>query len=159
MNDTQNLWELIDLADVAVRAASQLRQCRAGHAISDPAALERAADFLERAQKGGVFLSGNASVGSFQDTLRPLNWATDTYIAKFRPGTVSGQKMDYARFAEYFEKIRSSILSLLMDGKLTAPQFEESVQFMEYLGAILGTKADIGLQDEAGSTEYERWMV
>jgi hypothetical protein len=157
MNDTQALWEVVELADITVRAASQLRQKRSGHEISDRPSLETMAEFLERAQKGGLFLSGSATVGSFDDTLRPLNWATDTYVAKF--ATAEGKSPDYAEVARYLDRIKDSILQVLSGKHVIETQMEESIQFVESLASILAAKADLRLQKESRPAEYESWIV
>ena len=156
MNDTQTVWEVVDLADITVRAASQLRQKRSGHDISDRVSLERVAEFLERAERGGLFLSGSATAGSFDDTLRPLNWATDTYVAKV---SSAGKSPDYAEVAKYLDRIKDSILHLLSGEAVADKQLEESIQFVEHLASILAANADLRLQKESRPAEYESWTV
>ncbi len=152
MNGAQSLWEIVDLADVAVRAASQLRLRQAGRELSDRASIELAVDFLERATKGGWFLSDKANLGSFDDTLLPLNWATDAYLAQY-PLT-SQERPDYSAVAKYLDGVRSSLLVILANELPSRDAYEKALEFVERLAGILAAKADLDLRAESRPAQY-----
>ena len=147
MNGAQPLREIVELADVAVRAASQLRQRQAGRELSDRASIELTADFLERATKGGWFLSEKANVGTFDDTLLPLNWATDTYLAQYP--LPSPKRPDYSVVAKYLDGIRSSLLGILANELPSKDAYEKALEFVERLAGILAARADLDLRTES----------
>lgn len=58
--ERQNLWALVDAADMAVRVASQLRKGKAGITPTDMQSLARAKEFLRQAEQGGALMAGKA---------------------------------------------------------------------------------------------------
>jgi hypothetical protein len=132
----QNLSEVVNITDVAVRTASQLRLLKAGKTLADRNALELAIQFLTRAKDGGTFITRKSS--SLQHSLKPFNWATDTYIELHPPS-----KPDYERVATYLEQIFKALRSALEAQTATdAEQLELVAAFFSKLGEVLGSRAD-----------------
>ena len=134
----QNLAEVVDLADVAVRTASQLRIAKSGHGVSDPSALNQSLDFLERAQQGGAFMSKRIS--QLAGTLRPLNWAADAYLTL----NIGPQgEPDYGKVEKYLSKLSDSIRNLMQgSASVDVQSIDTALVFFETLGQILGSLAD-----------------
>ena len=152
MNDTQALWEIIDLADISVRIASQLRLSKAGKPLRDRQALEKGLAFLENAKSGGIFLSGQGIIRGFEGTLRPLNWAMDTYLRE-RP---AGEKPDYSKIAQYMAEIQESLGSLLQQNRVESEQIDNGITFFETMGELLSARADQSLQKQPQVADYHQ---
>ena len=140
--DTQHLSELVEVADVAVRVASQLRQAKSLGRSGDKECLQRGIEFLERAKKGGVFMSGQgiAHLG-FDGALKPLNWAVDTYLlTRAEPRT---EAVDYEKVAEYLERIAGCLRVLAEEPKnCDSASLTQAESFFETMGEVLGSRAD-----------------
>jgi hypothetical protein len=137
----QMIWEVVDLADVAVRTASQLRMVKIGRPLTEPEMLDRAVVFLALAREGGAFLTGKSA--SVQHTLRPLNWATDAYLALNQPA-----KANYDQVGDYLDRIIAA-LNAAKSNSATAAKSEVDLtaNFFDKLGDILGAKADKMLRE------------
>lgn len=138
------LSEVVDLADIAVRAASQLRLLKNGRQLEDTDCLRQGIEFLERARKGGAFMSGKSA--HLRGTLRPLNWAADTYV-KLRIG--SRREPNYREVAAYLSKLSRSLKTLTRRASAADPRsLDRAVRFFEALGNLLGSTADQKLRRE-----------
>ncbi len=140
--DRQILGELVDCADVAVRSASQLQLFKLGEPVHDQEALENAADFLEAAAGGGMFLF-SGDTGGLGATLRPLNWAADVWYS--RGGLLSGEEaneVDYEALTEFLQEMRSTLNKVAAKEKLDSENLDKCIGFFDSLGDVLGTRAD-----------------
>jgi hypothetical protein len=155
MQETEMLRELIDLADISVRVASQLRLRKKGRVLRDRAALESAVQFLDAAAKGGMFLSGQGITGGFDGVLRPLNWATDTYIQQH---STKKPFQDYSEVATYLNNIKTEVASALASQPPTA-QLENAILFFEKLGELLSARADQSLQARSYSADFDQTAI
>jgi len=142
-NNTQNLWELVDCADLAVRTASELRKFRSAHRPPDMQVLSRALEFLSQAGTGAAFVSGQATQlrGT---TLKPSNWATDAYLR-----TVQLAEPDYQAIRAYLDQIASVLRKLVSSGDLPPATLDTPILFFEKLGDVIGSRADQTLHAEA----------
>lgn len=145
----QQLGELIDCADVAVRAASQLRILKAGQPAGDMESLTRAVKFLEAAKAGGAFMSGREQ--GLHSTLRPLNWAAD-----IRYGSLSvseddeATEIDYEELTSFLDGIAVTA-SCVIDGRQPEEDdLDACISFLESLGNILSGKADRTMRRVSG---------
>jgi len=140
--DRQQLSELVDWADVAVRAGNQLQLSTLGRAIRDPDVLERALEFLEAAEAGGAFMSSGDSA-NLRATLRPLNWAADVQSG---PGSLvsdaESHKFDYEALTEFLRGMRSTVGQVLQGERADANALAKCIRFLDSLGEILGMRAD-----------------
>lgn len=141
--DESIVSEVVNLADVAVRAASQIRLARSGRPFSEPAVLAKAQQFLSRAKRGVIFINGG-SAADLHDTLRPLNWATDAYLA------LSPRPADFAKISDYLDRVLFALTEVIQK-PLTAPKRSSdlALTFFEKLGELLGTEADKLLRDDS----------
>lgn len=133
------LWEMIDVADVAVRAASHLRQAKSGRVSSDVESVDRAIEFLSQAADGGRFMS-TGQLDPETRTLKPLNWAVDIYLG------LAGQPSappDYNKLAEYLAEILSRLQAVRQNPSAVKPNsLDESIQFFEGLGEMLSSEVN-----------------
>jgi hypothetical protein len=145
--DQRGIWEIVQCADLAVRAASVLRQLQAGREPNDLEILTEARAFLDRAQNGGTFITEGIAQMSGQ-TLRPFNWATDTYLQAMTAPIES--QPDYKQVNAYIERIGNTLRDINTPGRLAVdPQhLSEATQFFETLGDIVGGRADFILSTE-----------
>jgi hypothetical protein len=142
--DESIVSEVVNLADVAVRTASQIRLSRSGRAFSEPAVLAKAQQFLSRAKRGVIFINGGPAA-DLHDTLRPLNWATDAYLALSpRPANL------FAKISDYLDRVLSALTDVIQK-PLSAPKRSSdlALTFFEKLGEMLGTEADKLLRDDS----------
>jgi hypothetical protein len=140
----QTLSEVVDLADVAVRTASQLRLAKSGCPVSDPDIFGRSLEFLDRAKLGGAFMSGKTA--QFSDTFRPLNWAADAYLS-LNPGPQA--EPDYVKVEDYLTQLAAPIRDLAQSGATVDPQgLQQALVFFETLGELLSSLADQRLRRE-----------
>ena len=142
MTTNQQITEIVELADVSVRVASQLRAVKSGRSVRDFPSLESASAFLDAAIEGGQFVfSGNAA--GLQSTLSPLNWAADV---RFQASSMSGNRTvnleEYERLVEYLQMVRETLEKVQQQEALDATRLEDSIQFFQQLGKTLGTRAD-----------------
>lgn len=146
----QKLMEIVEVADVAIRVASQLRLAKRGKAPSDLQSIGRGIEFLKRAKTGSVFMMGQqaASLG-FDGTLTPLNWATDTYQVTFRRPVA--QEPDYGQVAGYIGRIEACLESIPDSFDISSSSFDDSIVFFETLGDILSTRADQQMRRRSSS--------
>ncbi len=139
--DESIVSEVVNLADVAVRTASQIRLLRAGRDLTEPTVLVKATDFLLRAKQGVIFINGRSA--DLHDTLRPLNWVTDAYLA------LTPKQPDFNQISDYLDQVSSSLSGLMQQpASTTAIAFDVTLTFFEKLGELLGTEADRMLQDD-----------
>lgn len=146
----QTLSEVVDVADIAVRTASQLRLAKSGRGFTDPAALEHSLEFLARAKKGGAFMSKKTA--QLSDTLRPLNWAADTYVKNF---SVQGDP-NWGEIEEYLNNLETAVRTLMQGGQSTdTSNIDNALGFFETLGSILAAIADQRLRREGSRRAFE----
>lgn len=142
MTDNQTQRELVEFADIAVRTASQLRLYKSGRSFSDPESLQQALEFIGSAKTGGKFMSRSAQFRG--GSLRPLNWATDTYFETLnrKAGTNEESLRNFDAVVKYLDGIESTLGSLIQGKTPTTPNIDELILFFEILGEALGTRAD-----------------
>lgn len=140
--DRQILGELVDCADIAVRAAGQLQLYTLGKPIRDRQALERVVEFLSAAEAGGVFMSRGDSA-NLHASLRPLNWAFDIRVNEggFGQGQDFGEA-DYQSLTVYLQRMLSTLNDLLAGNHPNNTAVKKCIQFFDSLGDDLGTRAD-----------------
>ncbi|MEN6406356.1 MAG: hypothetical protein ABFC77_07785 [Thermoguttaceae bacterium] len=139
--DRQILGELVDCADIAVRAAGQLQLFMIGKPIRDRQVLERVAEFLSAAEAGGIFMSCGDSA-NLHASLRPLNWAVDTRMNEGGLEQGEFKETDYQSLTEYLRRMRSTVEDLLEGNRPNNAAIEECMRFFDSLGDDLGTRAD-----------------
>jgi hypothetical protein len=133
--------EVVNLADIAVRTASQIRLVQSGREFTEPNVLVKAGEFLTRAKKGGIFISGRSA--DLHDTLRPLNWATDAYLA------IVPKQADFDQISDYLDQVHSSLDEATKQQSNASPAaLVLALTFFEKLGELLGTEADKLLCDD-----------
>ena len=142
VEDRQQLAELIDAADIAVRVASQLRLCKAGCELLDRAAFERSIEFLDTAIAGGQFIS-TGQVAGLQSTLAPLTWAADVrFAAPAWTATESVGSAEYDELVKFLKELRTSLQNIFDKKVPVDSSLDAVIDFFGRLGTILGTKAD-----------------
>ena len=148
--ERQQIAEIIDMADVAVRAASQLRILRRGRALRDNNAMQRMIRFLDDAISGGQFMSTGQAVG-LHASLRPLNWVADVRFPTSTAIAASHENApDYVALVEFVGSIKHT-LAQISDGQSADPQkLESAIQFLQTLGDVLGAKADQRMRHVSG---------
>ena len=101
--DLQRIDELVQVADVAVRIASQLRLWQKRRSLRDAEAIEAGIRFLGDAVRGGKFLdTGEIAPGSA--SLYPLSWSADVRLhsksySELQPNE---SQPDYDALVSYF---------------------------------------------------------
>lgn len=146
--DYQNLQELVEVADTAIRAANELRLVQAGESVTDFEALDAAVDFLDRAKSGGAFIAAEQSANlQFEGTLKPLNWATDTYLS------TTAQELDYGALAEYLEKLKDIIGAVRRDPNQVGTSLGSPIHFFDTLGRILRARVVKRMRSEFDESE------
>ena len=136
----ENLWELIDIADVAVRVASHLRQKKLGHVPGDDESVTKAIEFLEQAADGGKFMS-TGQVKPETPTLRPLNWAVDIY--ETLGARSSGSTNYYKELEKYLNEILDCLNTLRKGGdQKDASELDEPIDFFAGLGKMLSSQVN-----------------
>lgn len=135
----ENLWELVDIADVAVRVASHLRQKRSGHVPSDDESVVKAIEFLEQAADGGNFMS-TGQVKPETPTLRPLNWAVDIYQ---KLGLQPSGPSVYQDLANYLNEILVC-LNIVREGNMPEDlsELDVPITFFSGLGRMLSSQVN-----------------
>jgi hypothetical protein len=137
-------WDTVDTADVAVRVASQLRRMKKGAKVEDPAAIQRAIDFLDEAKRGGAIMAGEPAVTSgFGGELRPLNWATDAYLSQ--PDKSDSPELtsdDYKDIQNYLDRIQSTLEHVTSRGYGAESPIDDAVHFFEGLAEVLASRVD-----------------
>lgn len=137
MKNRENLWELIDIADIAVRVASHLHQRKLGHISNDDESITKAIEFLEQAADGGNFMS-TGHLKPETPTLRPLNWAVDIYETL---GLQSSESTDYEKLAKYLNDILDCLITLHKSGDAKdSSEFDEPINFFDGLGKLLSSQ-------------------
>jgi hypothetical protein len=154
----RNLTELIDIADVSIRTASQLRLMSTGRPPSDRQSLSLALEFLNQAKLGGDLLSAPQGTQVKKlSSLKPLNWATDTYLRTEIAG--KSDQVDYPRLVEYLSRLaRTMERVLLPSGPGASPSPEEIaplLQFFQELGRLLSNDADKRLRERSPRPQRE----
>jgi len=135
--DQQQLADVIEVADIAVRSASQLRLSKRRNEIRDRQAIERAIRFLDDAIAGGRFMSTGQTAG-LRTSLRPLNWAADVQFTKSPEAAP-----DYKDLVKFLNSVKSSLeRSLAEEQMATGDELENAINFLSRLGKLLGTRAD-----------------
>lgn len=142
LSDQQQFSEIIDVADVSVRAASQLRLLQQNRPIRDRSAIERADGFLSAAIEGGQFVS-TGHVSGLLSTLRPLNWAADVKARSFQKPNSSAELGAYDELVEFLRKIQVVLREALVDKlDLKSESANDAISFFQQLGENLGTIVD-----------------
>jgi len=133
--------EIVHLSDVAVRTASQIRLVQSGAAITDWEALSRAREFVSRAKEGVIFINGGSA--DLQESLRPLNWATDAYLA------LGSDEADFNQISDYLDQVLAALTDVI-EKSSAAPKksLRLALTFFQKLGDMLGTEADKLLRDD-----------
>jgi hypothetical protein len=139
--DDSIVSEIVHLSDVAVRTASQIRLAQSRAAATDWRVLDRASEFVSRARQGVIFMNGGSA--DLHDTLRPLNWATDAYLA------LGSEEADFRQISSYLDQV-SSALADVREKWSAAPRksIRLALTFFEKLGDMLGAEADKLLRDD-----------
>ena len=141
--DTQQLGELVECADVAVRVASQLRLLKAGKPVRDSEALASAVEFLKAAVAGGEFMSSGQSL-KIQATLRPLNWAADVRVRH------ELSEVDYDDLAKFLQGIRDALQEIQTKARPNDKKINSAIKFFASLGEILGIRAEQTMRQASG---------
>lgn len=136
-DDSREVSELVETADVALRAASELRKLRGGHPVRDEGVLNRAAEMLASAREGGIFVSGKGEA-RLSSSLRPLQWASQTYIFSERP--VDREREDPEAFFRFLEDVMEVVRSAT-EGR-SDERIERAASFLQVLGELVGNRAD-----------------
>lgn len=143
LTDQQQFSEIIDIADVSVRAASQLRLLQQNRPLRDRVAIERADRFLAAAIDGGEFVS-KGNVGGMLSTLRPLNWAADVQFRLLSPVPSATQELEaYDELVKFLGRIQS-VLREALENRVGPDEtsLKDAVSFFQQLGENLGTIVD-----------------
>jgi hypothetical protein len=145
----QTLSEVVDFADVAVRTASQLRLAKAGRPFTDREILQHSLAFLDRAKQGGAFMSKKTA--QFSDTLRPLNWAADTYLS---PKLSPQAQPDYGKVEDYLTQLVKPIRELFNGATTADPQdLERAIALRRWAKSLV----HLPTRDCVGSGQNGRW--
>lgn len=133
--------EIVHLSDIAVRTASQIRLVQSGAAITDREALSRAREFVSRAKEGVIFMNGGSA--DLHDSLRPLNWATDAYLA------LGSDEADFNQISDYLDQVLAALTDVIEKSSAALKKsLRLALTFFEKLGDMLGTEADKLLRDD-----------
>jgi hypothetical protein len=137
----QQLLEIIDVADVSVRVASQLRMAKKKLPIRDPDAIQRAQEFLTAAIEGGRFIS-TGKADNFHSTLRPLNWAADVrFQSQSAQKPAENPLEEYDTLVVFLQNVLET-LQALESADVSNGNTDNAIGFFQRLGEILGTRAD-----------------
>jgi hypothetical protein len=138
MVDYQNLHELLVVADVAIRTASELHRVQSGNSIQDSDVLKQAHVFLDRAKRGGDFIADGRQASNYQfdGTLKPLNWAVDAYLSTHR-GT---EVVDYNDLAQYLDSLNELLDAVRATAQVQNADLEGAIVFFETLSKLLRTR-------------------
>ena len=142
----ESLWQLIDVADVAVRVASYLRQVEDGLKPSDREALSKAIGFVTLAKNGGKFMS-TGHLSSETSTLKPLNWAADIYKSEREITT----GLDYKRLADYLAAILRCLRAVEKRAAYVPPDLKQSIHFFTHLGSMMSSE----INQKRGQDRFE----
>ena len=145
---SQHLSELVEVADVAVRVASQLRLAKSDQPPIDTECLAHAIEFLNRAATGAAFMSGQEFTSlHFDGSLEPLNWVIDAYLQTVRaPQT---QEVDYNKVAEHVARLAECLRAVQQrTANHDSVLLITALAFFETAGGILGSRADRMLRHE-----------
>lgn len=145
----QQLIEIIHVADISVRVASQLRLARQGHKLLDHEALENANEFLEAAISGGRFMSTGLT-GGLQSSLRPLNWAADVRFSSPAAGTAPMDPKQYDELVRFLTDVKSDLALAMSGDALKQQDLDNAITFFTVLGENLGTRADQRMRQVSG---------
>ena len=142
MTTNQQITEIVELADVSVRVASQLRAVKSGRSVRDFQSLESASTFLDAAIEGGQFVFSGTAAG-LQSTLSPLNWSADV---RFQASSVSGSRTvnleEYERLVEFLQQVQETLEKVQQQKAVDPVQLDDPILFFQQLGKTLGTRAD-----------------
>jgi hypothetical protein len=139
--DDSIVSEIVHLSDVAVRTASQIRLVKSGAGLTDRQALSRAREFVSRAKEGVIFINGGSA--DLQDSLRPLNWATDAYLA------LGSDEADFNQISNYLDQVSAALKDIIEKSSATPKRsLRLALTFFEKLGDMLGAEADKLLRDD-----------
>lgn len=150
MTMNQQISEIVELADVSVRVASQLRAFKNGRPVRDSQSLENAEAFLEAAIEGGQFVStGNAA--GLQSSLSPLNWAADVRFPTTTGSSLHPDDLaEYERLVEFLQKVRGTLNKVQRQESPDSDGLDDSILFFQQLGKTLGTRADQKMRLSSG---------
>lgn len=138
----QQLVEIIEVADISVRVASQLRMVDKGRKIGDLDSIQSAEEFLNAAIEGGRFVSSGVA-DNFQSTLRPFNWAADVRLpVTSSQKNTDDQLKDYTKVVSFLGEVRDVLAAVSERKSVEKSEMEKSIGFFETLGELLGTRAD-----------------
>lgn len=145
--------ELLDVADIAVRAAGQLQRARDRRPLKDSDAIVRVLALLQKAEQGSKFLC-TGQLASSPESLQPLNWAADIY----QVDKAATEAFDYDGMARYLaEIVRSLKYARALSGSesiadnLPTPDIETSIQFLYRLSDSLAE--EVGARESADVIE------
>ena len=151
-NDLQQIDELVHMADVAVRVASQLRLWLKRRELRDGESVEAGIRFLDEAVRGGRFVdTGEIFAGS--SSLYPLTWAADIRFGPTVPFGTSPTSVRYDDLVRYLDGLKQTLVAVATNIDVSDSAVSSATGFFDQLGRLLGGKADSALRSPAGGTQ------
>jgi hypothetical protein len=154
--DLKRVDKLVQVADMAVRVASQLRLWRIRNCIGDRDSIDRGVQFLEEAVQGGRFIAfGEPFVGT--SSLYPLTWSADVRFRRYDSlSDVEHSPTNYDDLVCYLNTIKSTLITLANNDKPTDTEVDGAARFFDQLGAIVGRSADSALNHPTARTSIPK---
>jgi hypothetical protein len=157
--DLQSIDELIHVADMAVRVASQLRLWLTRRSLGDQRAIDEGIRFLDEAVRGGRFVdTGEMVAGS--SSLYPLTWSADV---RFGSGDqimpTERASVRYSELIAFLDATKKTLIAISSGDQVPDEVAQAAAAFFDQLGQFLGAKADNALRSPAGGTQllYDRF--
>ena len=150
--DLQRIDELVHVADMAVRVASQLRLWLKRGTLGDRESVDEGIRFLDEAVRGGRFVdTGEMIAGS--SSLYPLTWSADIRFGS--AGTVSPREgsISYIELVEYLDSLKATLSAIASGEQALHDSVISAANFFDELGQFVGAKADNALRSPAGGTQ------
>lgn len=145
----RSIEDLVQLTRAALSVVTSLELREKGKRIPVPE-LGEAIGFIRAAKSGGVFISGGEDCLA-ADTLEPLNWAKDVFIA-----IDAGVAKDYQQVVEQLDRIEATIRTLnSTEGQPTGAETREAVTFFSQLAACIGSYVD---QHQRDTSPEPKWL-
>lgn len=143
--DLQQIDELVHVADVAVRASSELRLWCKRHTVRDTESLAAASHFLEDAARGGRFIATGDEVAG-ATSIYPLTWSASVRFGGMENDGRPSEQPEYQEFAAYLDGLKKTIDTVRQGGDAPTSSVELAAKFLASLGQLLGEQADLSLQ-------------
>lgn len=154
--DLQQIDELVQVADIAVRVASQLRLWLKRHELRDQESVDEGIRFLEEAARGGQFVdTGTMTAGL--SSLSPLTWSADVRFGLAGPFAAASSPVNYDELVSYLKSLQKTLNAVVAGDQIDEGAIQSAATFFDQLGRFLGGKADSALRSSSGGIQVQNW--